>query len=51
MYPMLRFDTRLPRRPWHAWQHIYIWLVYPFMCVRDTAAWLADLKQESATAV
>jgi len=31
MYPMLRFDTRLPLRPWHAWQHIYIWVAYPFM--------------------
>jgi hypothetical protein len=31
MYPLLRFDTRLPRRPWHAWQHVYIWVAYPFM--------------------
>lgn len=25
MYPLLRFDTRLPRKPWHAFQHLYIW--------------------------
>lgn len=31
MYPLLRFDTRLPLKPWHAWQHIYIWVAYPFM--------------------
>lgn len=30
-YPLLRFDTRLPRRAWHAWQHLYIWVAYPFM--------------------
>jgi fatty acid desaturase (delta-4 desaturase) len=31
MYPLLRFDTRLPLRPWHKWQHVYIWVAYPFM--------------------
>jgi fatty acid desaturase (delta-4 desaturase) len=31
MYPMLRFDTRLPLKPWHKWQHIYIWIAYPYM--------------------
>lgn len=31
MYPLLRFDTRLPLKPWHKWQHIYIWVAYPFM--------------------
>jgi len=23
-FPALRFDARLPRRPWHRWQHIYM---------------------------
>jgi len=23
-FPALRFDARLPRRPWHQWQHIYM---------------------------
>lgn len=31
MYPLLRFDTRLPLKPWHRWQHVYIWVAYPFM--------------------
>ncbi|KAF8057774.1 acyl-lipid (7-3)-desaturase [Scenedesmus sp. PABB004] len=31
MWPLLRFDTRLPRRAWHAWQHVYVWAAYPFM--------------------
>lgn len=29
MYPLLRFDTRLPRMWWHRWQHLYIWVAYP----------------------
>ena len=31
MYPALRFDTRLPLRPWHRFQHLYVWLAYPVM--------------------
>lgn len=38
MYPLLRFDTRLQRRPWHAWQHIYVWVSYHSTTTRG-AAW------------
>ena len=27
-FPALRFDARLPRRPWHQWQHIYMVSMY-----------------------
>lgn len=23
-FPALRFDSRLPMKPWHRWQHIYM---------------------------
>lgn len=31
MYPLLRFDARLPRKPHHRFQHLYVWLTYPVM--------------------
>lgn len=30
-FPLLRFDTRLPRRQWHRWQHIYMWFTFPLL--------------------
>ena len=30
-WPLLRFDTAEPRLFFHAYQHIYCWLLYPFM--------------------
>lgn len=29
--PLLRFDPRLPRQPWHRWQHIYMWAAFPLL--------------------
>ncbi|KIZ05268.1 inoleoyl-CoA desaturase [Monoraphidium neglectum] len=29
MYPLLRFDNRLPRLWFHRWQHLYVWAAYP----------------------
>jgi len=40
-YPLLRFDARLPRKPWHKYQHIYMWLAFPFM---QLAFQVGDLK-------
>lgn len=30
-YPLMRFDSRLPRKPWHRFQHIYMWLAFPIL--------------------
>jgi acyl-lipid (7-3)-desaturase (Delta-4 desaturase) len=30
-FPLLRFDPRLPRKPWHQFQHLYMWLTFPLM--------------------
>jgi fatty acid desaturase (delta-4 desaturase) len=30
-WPLLRFDPSQPARPWHAWQHVYVWALYPLM--------------------
>jgi len=40
-FPLLRFDARLPRKPWHRWQHIYMWALFPFMQV---AFQIGDIK-------
>jgi fatty acid desaturase (delta-4 desaturase) len=29
--PFLRFDPRQPREPYHRWQHVYMWLLFPFL--------------------
>jgi hypothetical protein len=30
-FPLLRFDARLPRHAWHQWQHLYMWVTFPFL--------------------
>lgn len=30
-FPLLRFDARLPRMWFHKFQHVYMWLLFPFM--------------------
>lgn len=30
-FPLLRFDARLPRKPWHAFQHLYMWATFPLL--------------------
>lgn len=29
--PFLRFDHRLPRQWFHKYQHLYMWLTFPFL--------------------
>jgi fatty acid desaturase (delta-4 desaturase) len=29
--PFLRFDPRQPREPYHRFQHIYMWMLFPFL--------------------
>ena len=31
--PFLRFDPRLERKWFHRYQHLYMWLMYPFLQV------------------
>ena len=30
-YPIVRWDQRMPQKPWHRWQHIYLWFAYPIL--------------------
>ncbi|GIL65912.1 hypothetical protein Vafri_19551 [Volvox africanus] len=30
-FPFLRFDDRLPRHWYHSFQHIYMWVLFPFL--------------------
>jgi hypothetical protein len=30
-FPLLRFDARLPRKWYHKYQHIYMWIAFPFL--------------------
>lgn len=30
-FPLLRFDARLPRKWYHKYQHIYMWMAFPFL--------------------
>eukprot|EP00232_Nephroselmis_pyriformis_P017822 CAMPEP_0182882208 /NCGR_PEP_ID=MMETSP0034_2-20130328/17639_1 /TAXON_ID=156128 /ORGANISM="Nephroselmis pyriformis, Strain CCMP717" /LENGTH=537 /DNA_ID=CAMNT_0025015287 /DNA_START=51 /DNA_END=1664 /DNA_ORIENTATION=- len=30
-WPVIRFDASLPQRWWHKYQHIYLWVIYPFL--------------------
>ena len=30
-FPLLRFDVRQPRAWYHAYQHVYMWLLFPLM--------------------
>jgi fatty acid desaturase (delta-4 desaturase) len=30
-FPLLRFDARLPRQWYHKYQHIYMWIAFPFL--------------------
>lgn len=30
-FPFLRFDARLPRNWYHRYQHIYMWILFPFL--------------------
>lgn len=30
-FPLLRFDARLPRFWFHKFQHVYMWVLFPFM--------------------
>jgi acyl-lipid (7-3)-desaturase (Delta-4 desaturase) len=30
-FPLLRFDPRLPRHPWHRYQHLYMWALFPLL--------------------
>jgi len=34
--PFLRFDPRLPRKWFHRYQHLYMWLTYPFLQVSQS---------------
>ncbi len=44
--PFARFDLTQPRRAWHRYQHIYIWLLYAFVTVRwQTASDFAMLAR------
>eukprot|EP00238_Polyblepharides_amylifera_P014963 CAMPEP_0196579002 /NCGR_PEP_ID=MMETSP1081-20130531/15626_1 /TAXON_ID=36882 /ORGANISM="Pyramimonas amylifera, Strain CCMP720" /LENGTH=546 /DNA_ID=CAMNT_0041898427 /DNA_START=112 /DNA_END=1752 /DNA_ORIENTATION=+ len=40
-FPMLRFDARMPKRWWHKFQHIYMWMIFPLM---QAAFELGDMK-------
>lgn len=40
-FPLLRFDARLPRAWYHAYQHIYMWATFPLLTVLFQAA---DIK-------
>lgn len=42
-FPFLRFDTRLPRHPWHRWQHIYMWFTFPLLQVGFQISDMASL--------
>jgi linoleoyl-CoA desaturase len=32
--PFARFDPTQTRRPWHRYQHLYMWALYPFVIIR-----------------
>jgi fatty acid desaturase len=33
-FPILRYNPSQPWKPHHAYQHYYVWLLYPFICVK-----------------
>ena len=47
--PLLRFDARQPRAPYHAWQHIYMWALFPMMQLAFQAGdWAAIFQGRTA---
>ena len=50
-FPVLRFDTRLPREPWHRWQHIYKWFTLPLLHLGFQVSDLASLMSNRTPGV
>jgi len=50
-FPLLRFDARQPRAWYHAYQHVYMWALFPFMQLAFQAGdWSAILQGRTAGA-